>query len=437
MHVRRRRLRASTSRSSERRNPSRSPRPQPSLRRSSCCPHPDCAQPNAAGHERCVYCNRPLHAQRHAARRRAPAAGSAARALSRASRRFRPRAAKRTSCSSSTCVAATRSSPSSIARASGPTSASSTILAQAVGDDGRARARHGVSDGAAYEILEYVPGGTLEALMAGGPLPKDDIRAHRARDRGRARRHPRAPHPASRPQAGERARAQRTAAALALTDFGIASLSDATQHFTSAARTTKYAAPEVLTGVLDDKSDWWSLGMIVLEAASGRHPFDGLSEQVMNHQLATRPIDVRGVYDDDAARPVPRPAAARSAAALRRRRKLRAGSPAIRRSQAPEERRGDQRGEPYRIGKTEATTRARARRSRWPGTGTTRSATSRAATSRAGSRTSCTTTTCCARCRTSRTREASATTASCCGSCSRLRPTCHRSGRAGRSRRIR
>ena len=54
----------------------------------------------------------------------------------------------------------------------------------------------------------------------------------------------------------------------------------------------------MLTGVLDNKSDWWSLGMIVLEAASGRHPFDGLTEQVMNHQLATRPVDVRGVYDD-------------------------------------------------------------------------------------------------------------------------------------------
>src|SRR5262249_52841697 len=40
-------------------------------------------------------------------------------------------------------------------------------------------------------------------------------------------------------------------------------------------------------------------GMIALEAATGRHPFDGLSEQVMNHHLATKPIDVRVVYDDD------------------------------------------------------------------------------------------------------------------------------------------
>src|SRR4029450_9940821 len=75
--------------------------------------------------------------------------------------------------------------------------------------------------------------------------------------------------------------------------------SPAPQHFPAGARTTRYAAPEVLTGVLDAKSDWWSLGMIALEAAAGRHPFDGLTEQVMNHQLATRPVDVRGVYDDD------------------------------------------------------------------------------------------------------------------------------------------
>jgi serine/threonine protein kinase len=53
-----------------------------------------------------------------------------------------------------------------------------------------------------------------------------------------------------------------------------------------------------LTGVLDDKADWWALGMIALEAATGRHPFEGLSEQVINHHLATRSVDVRTVYDD-------------------------------------------------------------------------------------------------------------------------------------------
>ena len=183
---------------------------------------------------------------------------------------------------------------------------------------------------------------------------------------------------------------------LALTDFGIASLSDATQHFTSAARTTKYAAPEVLTGVLDDKSDWWSLGMIVLEAASGRHPFDGLTEQVMNHQLATRPIDVRGVYDD-ALRvlcrglllrdPARRFGAARSRALARGRRDARSARGA----------RGDQRAA-VSLRHDRSDERARARARARQALGRSASATSRAARSRAGSRTSSTTTTCCARC---------------------------------------
>jgi hypothetical protein len=82
---------------------------------------------------------------------------------------------------------------------------------------------------------------------------------------------------------------------LALTDFGIAALFEGTRLFTDNARTVKYAAPEALTGVLDAKADWWSVGMILLEAASGKHPFDGLSEQVINHHLATRPVAVAGI----------------------------------------------------------------------------------------------------------------------------------------------
>ena len=157
---------------------------------------------------------------------------------------------------------------------------------------------HGVSDGGAYELLEYIPGGTLEALMEAGPLSKDEIKAM-VREIADALAGIHAYGILHRDLKPENVLVRSSRPLhLALTDFGIASLSDATQHFTSAARTTKYAAPEVLTGVLDNKSDWWSLGMIVLEAASGKHPFDGLSEQVMNHQLATRPIDVRGVYDD-------------------------------------------------------------------------------------------------------------------------------------------
>ena len=50
------------------------------------------------------------------------------------------------------------------------------ILSQSVGDTVVRVLDHGVSDGAAYELLEYVPGGTLEQLMRAGPLPRADIR---------------------------------------------------------------------------------------------------------------------------------------------------------------------------------------------------------------------------------------------------------------------
>jgi serine/threonine protein kinase len=79
---------------------------------------------------------------------------------------------------------------------------------------------------------------------------------------------------------------------LMLADFGIASLSDATQHFTTKSRTIKYGAPEAAAGAVGNASDYWSLGLIVLEGISGKHPFDGLSDLAIAVQLATRGVDV-------------------------------------------------------------------------------------------------------------------------------------------------
>ncbi|MEV0005818.1 protein kinase [Micromonospora sp. NPDC050980] len=46
-------------------------------------------------------------------------------------------------------------------------------------------------------------------------------------------------------------------------------------------------------------TDWWGLGMTVLELAAGEHPFEGLSdEDVRRHFGQTRPVDVSGVPDD-------------------------------------------------------------------------------------------------------------------------------------------
>ena len=79
---------------------------------------------------------------------------------------------------------------------------------------------------------------------------------------------------------------------LMLADFGIASLSDATQHFTTKSRTIKYGAPEAAAGAVGNASDYWSLGLIVLEGISGKHPFDALSDLAIAVQLATKGVDV-------------------------------------------------------------------------------------------------------------------------------------------------
>ena len=79
---------------------------------------------------------------------------------------------------------------------------------------------------------------------------------------------------------------------LVLTDFGISSLAELSLHATSAHRTAAYSAPEAMTGVVSRASDWWSLGIIVLELLQAKHPFAGLDERAINFQLVTRGIEV-------------------------------------------------------------------------------------------------------------------------------------------------
>jgi len=85
---------------------------------------------------------------------------------------------------------------------------------------------------------------------------------------------------------------------LVLADFGISSVTDLSQRFTTAARTARYAAPEALSGLISRAVDYWSLGMIVAGACCGRHPLADLSdERAVSHWLTTRPIDLSGIKD--------------------------------------------------------------------------------------------------------------------------------------------
>jgi tRNA A-37 threonylcarbamoyl transferase component Bud32 len=258
------------------------------------CPFEDCAQPNPPGSDTCLYCNRPLSV--------APALQSLHRLPSALSSQYR----------------LLRPLPVQGAEAE-------LLLVQAI-DGGAERVakvyRHGIvpradiqqriasidlqhrvdliasglSDGHAYELMEFCRHGSLRNYL-NGPASPELLRAivtevgsaiacvHTAgllhRDLKPENVLVRTEQPFD----------------LVLTDFSISSVMDATQRFTSTARTLAYASPESLSGVLDTKTDYWALGMMLLEAARGAHPFAGLSEPVILHQLTTRSIELHAVAD--------------------------------------------------------------------------------------------------------------------------------------------
>lgn len=263
------------------------------------CPHADCGQANPAGQERCLYCNRPLVAQTDA-----PAqAGDARFTLPSALRRNYQVVEVFPATGSEADLALVESGNGErrVAKLYRKGIRPDAELLSRLADASHVvrQFEHGMSDGYAYELMEYCAHGTLRELLEAGPLHRESLRRlvselAAALDEIHERQ---ILHRDLKPE-NILLRAVEPLQ-LVLTDFGISSLQHATQHFTTLARTVKYGPPEALTGMLDEKADWWSMGMIVLEAATGRHPFEGLSEPVINHHLATRPIDVRTVFDDD------------------------------------------------------------------------------------------------------------------------------------------
>jgi hypothetical protein len=159
---------------------------------------------------------------------------------------------------------------------------------------------YGPSDGYWYELLEYASAGTLREFLErewpqlGSPMLKTILR-----ELTNALAHIHAlgiEHRDLKPE-NILVRSQKPLD-LVLTDFGIASIMDASLRFSSSHRTIPYAPPEALTGaVYQTRWDYWSLGIILVELLTGRHPFEGLSEQVVNSRLATLATDqlVEGV----------------------------------------------------------------------------------------------------------------------------------------------
>jgi serine/threonine protein kinase len=267
------------------------------------CPHADCAQPNPPGSTRCLYCDRPMAGSEDGLSGPAPGIPALVSLPSALRERFRiERALPATGAEAELLI---------VAPLAGGPELVAKIYRHGIHPDRDVIARlariapahrvemieSGLSDGFTYELMEYCrPGSLRDLLRSATPTPARlrEIIAELAaaiagvHEAGLIHRDLKPENVLIR---------SLEPLDLILTDFGIASLQNATLRFTGVARTLAYGAPETLSGVINGKADWWSLGMMMLEAARGSHPFTGLSDAVILHHLTTRPIDLAAVND--------------------------------------------------------------------------------------------------------------------------------------------
>lgn len=268
------------------------------------CPYEDCGQPNPPGSERCVYCDRPLEITAH------PLANDEAEAPLSLVQLPAPLAERYRIVRSF----ASRGAEAEILLVE-PLAGGAQVVAKlyrnGILPDAEIQARlrridphsciqvfeTGTVAGHAYEVMEFCAFGSLRERMQQGAIAAMALRPIVA-EMAKALVAAHAVGIVHRDIKPENVLIRSLAPLdLVLTDFGIASVLDATQCFTGMARTLMYAAPESLSGVIDAKADYWALGMLLLEAHLGRHPFAGLSDNVVLHHLSTRSIDLGAVAD--------------------------------------------------------------------------------------------------------------------------------------------
>jgi hypothetical protein len=76
---------------------------------------------------------------------------------------------------------------------------------------------------------------------------------------------------------------------IALADFGLVAILDATLDIRTVVGTTTYLPPESRGNIVSKSMDWWAMGLILVEALTGRHLFAGadgmLADAVVRNQL--------------------------------------------------------------------------------------------------------------------------------------------------------
>jgi primosomal replication protein N'' len=151
----------------------------------------------------------------------------------------------------------------------------------------------------AFDVVEFLPGGSLAESMAARP-PGPDLVRPLVSELGRAL--------ADFGEAGLRHRDIRPETVLirnvdpldlVVTSFGSARLSDFDLESVATLKLTRYSAPEAVVGAVSAASDWWSLGMLALECATGRACFEGVNDKALLLHIVTRGMELPADLDPD------------------------------------------------------------------------------------------------------------------------------------------
>ncbi|MFZ1104101.1 MAG: protein kinase [Hyphomicrobiaceae bacterium] len=151
-----------------------------------------------------------------------------------------------------------------------------------------------------YEVVEHIDGLSLRDLPL-GPNDKDTLRnvieaVGRALD-GFARIGLR--HRDLRPEVIQLRDAN--PASLVVNGFGAARLSEFDLDMVSPGETTRYMAPEAVLGGVAPASDWWSLGIILLEKLTAGACFDGVDDRAFLIHTLTQGVPLPETLDPDMA----------------------------------------------------------------------------------------------------------------------------------------
>lgn len=86
---------------------------------------------------------------------------------------------------------------------------------------------------------------------------------------------------------------------LVISGFGSARLSEFDLDIVSPLETSRYTAPEAIAGGVAAASDWWSLGMMVLEKATAGRCFEGITDQAFIIHVVAGGVPIPEELDPD------------------------------------------------------------------------------------------------------------------------------------------